>query len=120
FPVAMTDAGVTHPLLSGFNSAMTVFHWHGDRFEIPSGAVHLMSSAACDNQAFVYGKKVLALQFHLEMDLAAVRAIAAACADELRRAAKGRWVQSAVDMAEKGKKAATKQVLFTLLDRWAK
>lgn len=120
FPVAMTDAGITHPLLSGFNSAMTVFHWHGDRFDIPSGAVHLMSSAACDNQAFVYDKHVLALQFHLEMDGAAVRAIAAACADELRRASKGRWVQSAADMAEKSKKAATKQVLFTLLDRWAK
>ena len=68
FPVAMTDAGVVHPLLAGFNSAMTVFHWHGDRFEIPAGAQHLMSSAACDNQAFIYGEHVLALQFHLEMD----------------------------------------------------
>lgn len=120
FPVALTDAGVAHPYLSGFNPAMTVFHWHGDRFEIPAGAIHLMSSAACDNQAFVYGKHVLALQFHLEMDAAAVRAIVAGCAEELRREGKGRWVQSAGDMAEKGKKAATKQVLFTLLDRWSK
>lgn len=120
FPVAMTDTGVTHPLLSGFNPAMTVFHWHGDRFDIPKGAVHLMSSAACDNQAFLYGKHVLALQFHIEMDAVAVRAIMAGCADELRREGKGRWVQSAGEIVEKGKKATTKQVLFTLLDRWCK
>jgi GMP synthase-like glutamine amidotransferase len=120
FPVAMTDDGSIHPLLTGFNAAMTVFHWHGDRFDIPAGAVHLLSSAACDNQAFVYAKRVLALQFHLEMDAAAVRAIMSSCAEELRREGKRRWVQSAGEIVEKGKKAATKQVLFTLLDRWCK
>jgi GMP synthase-like glutamine amidotransferase len=119
FPVALTDTGVTHPLLSGFNSAMTVFHWHGDRFEIPAGARHLMSSAACDNQAFAYGDNVLALQFHLEMDPVAVRALMAACAEELRREGPGLWVQSAGEIVEKSKKAVTKQTLFTLLDRWS-
>lgn len=42
------------------------FHWHGDTFGIPEGAVHLASSAACGNQAFIYKDNVLALQFHLE------------------------------------------------------
>jgi GMP synthase-like glutamine amidotransferase len=42
------------------------FHWHGDTFGIPEGAVHLASSEATENQAFVYKDKVLALQFHLE------------------------------------------------------
>ena len=120
FPVAMTDAGLTHPLFSGLNNAMTVFHWHGDRFELPQGAVHLMSSAACDNQAFVYNDRVLALQFHLEMDAAAVRAIMSGCAEELRHAGPSLWVQSAGEIVEHGKKAVTKQTLFTLLDRWAK
>lgn len=120
FPVALTDAGATHRLFAGFNSAMTVFHWHGDRFDIPQGAVRLMSSAACDNQAFVYGERVLALQFHLEMDPVAVRAITAACAEELRREGAGLWVQSAGEIVEKSKKAVTKQALFTLLDRWSR
>jgi GMP synthase (glutamine-hydrolysing) len=44
----------------------TAFHWHGDTFGIPVGAVHLASSEACDNQAFIYKDNVLALQFHLE------------------------------------------------------
>ncbi len=120
YPVAMTDAGAAHPLLSGLNSAMTVFHWHGDRFEIPEGAQHLMSSAACDNQAFVYGKRVLALQFHLEMDDAAVQAILAGGAEEIEREKYGFWVQGIADIRKNGKNAATRLALFTLLDRWAR
>jgi GMP synthase-like glutamine amidotransferase len=119
FPVALTEAGATHPLLSGFNSAMLVFHWHGDRFEIPQGAQNLISSAACDHQAFAYGQRTLALQFHLEMDDAAVQAILAGCAGELEREGGGHWVQSAVEMAERGKKAVTRQALFVLLDHWS-
>jgi GMP synthase (glutamine-hydrolysing) len=42
------------------------FHWHGDTFGIPDGAVHLASSEATDNQAFIYNDNVFALQFHLE------------------------------------------------------
>ena len=37
------------------------FHWHGETFSLPQGAVHLLSSAHCTNQAFVLGKH-LALQ----------------------------------------------------------
>ncbi|HKL22205.1 MAG TPA: gamma-glutamyl-gamma-aminobutyrate hydrolase family protein [Tichowtungia sp.] len=45
---------------------VTVFHWHGDTFGIPAGAVRLASSEAVENQAFLYKDNVLALQFHLE------------------------------------------------------
>jgi GMP synthase-like glutamine amidotransferase len=45
---------------------LRVFHWHGDTFGIPDGAVRLASSEATANQAFLYKDKVLALQFHLE------------------------------------------------------
>jgi GMP synthase (glutamine-hydrolysing) len=43
-----------------------VFHWHGDTFGIPAGAVRLASSEATENQAFLYKEKVVGLQFHLE------------------------------------------------------
>jgi GMP synthase-like glutamine amidotransferase len=50
-----------------FRDQPTVFHWHGDQFEIPYGAYDLLSSAANRNQAFLYQENVLALQFHLEV-----------------------------------------------------
>jgi GMP synthase (glutamine-hydrolysing) len=43
------------------------FHWHGDTFELPSGAVHLFRSRRYENQGFRWGEKVFGLQFHLEV-----------------------------------------------------
>lgn len=40
--------------------------WHGDTFDLPSGAVPLASSACTPNQGFLWGTNVVALQFHLE------------------------------------------------------
>jgi GMP synthase-like glutamine amidotransferase len=54
------------PSLFHLPDSLDVFHWHGDTFDIPAGAVHLARSKACENQAFQLGKKVIGLQFHLE------------------------------------------------------
>lgn len=51
-----------------FKNNPTVFHWHGDQFQIPGkGALNLLFSQANTNQAFLYGENVLGLQFHLEV-----------------------------------------------------
>ena len=42
------------------------FHWHGETFEIPNDATHVLASPHCMNQGFVIGKS-LALQCHIEM-----------------------------------------------------
>ncbi len=42
------------------------FHWHGDAFDLPPGALHLLSSECTANQAFEYGK-ALGLLCHLEV-----------------------------------------------------
>lgn len=81
-----------------FPPEATVLHWHGDTFTLPPGARRLAESDGCAQQAFAWGERVLALQFHLEMSGGAVAEIARACADEL--VGGGRWVQPAETITE--------------------
>lgn len=111
FPVSVTG----HPLLAGIEPTMEVFHWHGDRFDIPEAALHLMHSTACDDQAFLYKDRVLGLQFHLEMDTAGVDAILDACGHELTQ---GEWIQPAEVIRQKTATARTQPALYQLLDNW--
>ncbi len=62
---------------------LTVFHWHGDTFELPAGAIRLASSDACQNQGFVYNDRVIALQFHMETTPASMEALIQNCGHEL-------------------------------------
>ena len=48
------------------SEGIEAFHWHGETFSLPPGALPVASSDACANQGFVHGPRVLALQFHLE------------------------------------------------------
>ncbi|HLB43674.1 MAG TPA: glutamine amidotransferase [Gammaproteobacteria bacterium] len=48
-------------------SRTSVLHWHSDTFNLPSRARLQASTDIYDNQAFIYGKNVLALQFHPEI-----------------------------------------------------
>jgi GMP synthase-like glutamine amidotransferase len=42
------------------------FHWHGETFSIPPGAVRVAASAHCENQAFAMGPH-FGMQCHVEM-----------------------------------------------------
>ena len=59
------------------------FHWHGDTFSIPTGALRLAGSAACENQGFSYGRRVLGLQCHLEYSVDSIEKMLIHCAEEL-------------------------------------
>jgi GMP synthase (glutamine-hydrolysing) len=63
-PITLSEAGRTSPLASFAD--VPVLHWHGDTFDLPEGATHLASTDVCRNQAFAYGRKALAVQFHPE------------------------------------------------------
>lgn len=56
-----------HPSVGDVWRKFKVFHWHGDTFELPFGAVHLSKSSMYENQAFRYRYNVYALQFHIEV-----------------------------------------------------
>lgn len=70
--VTLTAAAEDDLLFSGCPKTFAAFHWHGDAFEIPLGAVQLARSALCDRQAFRFGRNVYALQFHLETTTAII------------------------------------------------
>ncbi|HEX4871792.1 MAG TPA: type 1 glutamine amidotransferase [Nevskiaceae bacterium] len=72
FEVERTAAGQSHPWFAEWPDRTAVFHWHGDRFELPAGCQTLLRSAACDHQAFAVGEQILALQFHPEVTAAEV------------------------------------------------
>lgn len=116
--VTLTDAAETDPLFQDVAPSFTAFHWHGDVFDVPEGAVSLARSAQTKHQAFRYGEHAYGLLFHLEvtpslvdgmtrafadeltaegLDGAAIRDAASDHADSLRMIADtvfGRWVQS--------------------------
>ncbi|NJK84995.1 MAG: hypothetical protein HC906_02465 [Bacteroidales bacterium] len=49
------------------------FHWHGDTFDVPSGALNFAYSELTVHQGFIYGEKIIALQYHYEVDEQAVK-----------------------------------------------
>jgi GMP synthase-like glutamine amidotransferase len=74
--IELTDAGkvdqamralAKHPKTEEISTRFKVFHWHGDTFDLPSGAIHLARSDLYQNQAFNYEDRVYALQFHVEV-----------------------------------------------------
>lgn len=83
------------PLLQGFPPSLTVFHWHGDTFELPKDAAHLASSKACENQAYLYGEKVLGLQFHMEATDETITNLLQNCGSEL---VNGAFIQKEEDI----------------------
>jgi GMP synthase-like glutamine amidotransferase len=89
FPIRAVDAAAG---TFRFPADCTVFHWHGETFDLPAGARRLAESAACANQAFEIHPGVIGLQFHLETMPESAGAIVRHCSDDL---VSGRWVQDA-------------------------
>ncbi|MFW5750180.1 MAG: type 1 glutamine amidotransferase [Planctomycetota bacterium] len=87
FTLAADPAG----LALGLPPRCTAFHWHGETFALPTGAVRLAHSAACANQGFVWADRIFGLQFHLEVTPAAIAGMCTHCAGDL---VPGRWIQA--------------------------
>lgn len=68
------------------------FHWHGETFSIPPGAVGVLASAYCQNQAFAMGKH-LGFQCHIEMNEHMIREWCTIGRDEIESATDSPAVQ---------------------------
>ncbi|HJQ85227.1 MAG TPA: gamma-glutamyl-gamma-aminobutyrate hydrolase family protein [Candidatus Binatia bacterium] len=65
-PITLTDDGRDDAAFGLMDPTLTVFHLHGDTYELPADAKNLARSATYEQQAFRWGDLVYGLQFHLE------------------------------------------------------
>jgi GMP synthase (glutamine-hydrolysing) len=71
------------PLLT---PGLSLFHWHGDTFDLPQGALHLAKTDRYINQSFTVDSYALALQFHPEVTASGLERWYVGHACELRHA----------------------------------
>lgn len=115
FPVDKTDEADRSSLFQDFPARLDALHWHGDTFDLPTGAVHAFSSAACLHQAFVFSVRTVGLQFHLEMTRQAAGPLIDNCSHEL---VEGPYVQTAGEiLSDPQRFQASNEVMHALLDR---
>lgn len=93
FPIEGIPLPQTSPNFR-FPAQAEVFHWHGETFDLPSGATQLARSPACKNQAFQIGSAI-GLQFHLETTPESARALIDHARNEL---VPGPFVQSEAEI----------------------
>ena len=103
------------PDLTRFES----FHWHGETFTIPPGAVRIMGNRNCENQGFVMGRN-LGMQCHVEMTEQLIDSWCESGAQEIVGSRAGPAVQSAEQMKSRmqEKMVAMRRVADRLYGRW--
>lgn len=115
WPVTQTEAAAANDL-ELLPANYLPFHWHGDTFDLPDGAIHLAQTVACRHQAFTIAGQVIGLQFHLETTPDAALNLIKHCGDELDGS---RYVQTAEQMlADTEHFTVSNRLMAGLLDRW--
>lgn len=95
---------------------LTVFHWHGDTFDLPKGATLHSSSLVCKNQLFTFNDNVMGIQFHLEATAESIKLFVENGKEELIAA--GDYVQSELQILGNTKYIApSNQIMFDILDK---
>jgi GMP synthase (glutamine-hydrolysing) len=114
-PVYLTKEGLNNTLFKDFPARCHVFHWHGDTFDLPSGATHIARSEACEHQAFTYGDKVIGLQFHLESTAESVFTLLENCKNEITEAP---YIQSSEQILSEEYIYINNKLMIKLLDNF--
>ncbi|WP_303311142.1 type 1 glutamine amidotransferase [Hymenobacter sp. BT730] len=117
YPVTTTDVAKRHPVFQHLPATFFAFHWHGETFTLPKGALPLATSAACANQAFAWGSHVIGLQFHAEISDDLLNQMLANESEDL---IPGPYVQSLAHIQTRAAALLPESQLFfsRLLDAW--
>jgi GMP synthase (glutamine-hydrolysing) len=117
FSVTMSESALKTQLFSKFPSTFTTMHWHGETFDLPKNSTLIASSELTTNQGFIFNDKVVALQFHSEMNEQAINGMINETV-ELRKAA---FTQT-IDEIKQGffNCSLNNLLIFSLLDEFCK
>ncbi len=96
-PVKLAKGAETERVFGTAGGELTVFQWHGDTFDLPPGATRLAESEGCANQAFVCDRRLVGVQFHIEVTADTVAKLVKEDASDLTP---GRYVQSAEQLLQ--------------------
>lgn len=117
WPVMLRPEAHTSAIFGDFPGWFTAFHWHGETFAIPHGAMHIAGSDACAQQAFAYEDRVVGLQFHLESTADSIERLIVHGGDELTA---GPYVQEVGALRRQpGHQATIGQLMTRMMDRLA-
>ena len=108
---------MNHFLFNHFSNPYTVFHWHGDTFDLPFNTQLIASSEACKHQAYLIGDSVLGLQFHFEMNQPIIDDMIKHDEQELEEV--GKYIQSKAQIQNSHQYLLKNKIdFFTLLDKF--
>ena len=97
---------------------LKVFHWHGETYKLPENSNHLAYSECCENQAFLYNKRILGLQFHLEVTLKSIATMIENGRNELNS---GKYIQLENEILEQAEYIeSNNKLMFQILDNLTK
>jgi GMP synthase (glutamine-hydrolysing) len=114
FPIYKTTAVEKGRVAAALPDGLPVLHWHGDTFDLPDDSVHLAKSDACDHQGFVFNRRVVGLQFHLEVTPQSLERLILHCRSEIDGSP---YVQEpAVMLADPTRFTAANKAMDRLLD----
>lgn len=113
FPVTLTREARNSAIFNMFPEKFMAFHWHGDTFKMPSGALRRAESEGCANQAFEYGR-VIGLQFHLEYSAKSIILMFKNCGNEITE---GKYIQKPDEIVSQNSNVVeTQRLLNVMLD----
>ncbi len=112
--IRRTVDGDSHPVLARLPAEFDAMQWHWDAWTLPPGAQLVATSDGCDTQAFAFGDRVLALQFHPEFTYARTRELVATTSDDITPSG---CIQSPDEfLADPTRFARMRELCFQLLD----